>query len=125
MKKSTTQKKGSEKKVKEQTSSGRKVTKKKKDGAFKDPTTVLKPSAQVGSSNTKRMLVYQIERSLAKTDTSRPQLAVLMKTSRAAVNRLLDPNNKSINLQTLERASQALGKKLHIFLYDKESRRVW
>jgi DNA-binding Xre family transcriptional regulator len=71
------------------------------------------------------MLVYQIERSLAKTDTSRPQLAVLMKTSRAAVNRLLDPNNKSINLQTLERASQALGKKLHIFLYDKESRRVW
>mgnify|MGYP006283246037 CR=1 FL=1 len=122
MKKSTTQKKGTKKKSIQHKSSENAAPKNKKDSSFKDPTTILKPSAQVGSSNTKRMLVYQIERSLAKTDTSRAQLAVLMNTSRAAVNRLLDPKNKSINLQTLERASQALGKKLHIFFYDEDSR---
>ena len=64
------------------------------------------------------MVVYQIERALAKSDINRAQLAVLLDTSRAAVNRLLDPKNTSINLQTLERVTQALGKKLHIFFYD-------
>lgn len=99
----------------------KKSTTKKGGKEFKDPTTLLAPSIQVGSGNTKRMLVYQIERALAKTDTSRAQLAVLMKTSRAAVNRLLDPRSSSVNLQTLERVSQVLGKKLHIFLLDEGS----
>ena len=85
---------------------------------FKDPTVMLKHSALVASANTKRMVVYQIERALAKSDINRAQLAVLLDTSRAAVNRLLDPKNTSINLQTLERVTQALGKKLHIFFYD-------
>lgn len=92
--------------------------KRKNNTGFKDPTVTLRPSAQVTSGNTKRMLVYQIERALAKTDVSRAQLAVLMKTSRAAVNRLLDPENTSITLQTVEKVSQVLGKKLHLFLYE-------
>ena len=85
---------------------------------LKDPTVALKPPAQVGLTNTKRMLVYQIERALAKQDINRAQLAVMMKTSRAAVNRLLDPKNNSVNLQTIERVTTILGKKLHLFLYD-------
>jgi transcriptional regulator with XRE-family HTH domain len=39
-----------------------------------------------------------------------------MNTSRSALDRLLDPTNVSITLQTLERAALALGKKLKIEL---------
>jgi antitoxin HicB len=39
-----------------------------------------------------------------------------MKTSRAALDRLLDPSNRSVTLQTLEQAAQALGKRLQISL---------
>jgi len=66
----------------------------------------------------KRMIAHQIERELVRQDISRVQLARLMKTSRAAVNRLLDPNNKSVTLQTLERAAEILGKQLQVFFHD-------
>lgn len=64
----------------------------------------------------KRLVVYQLERELVRQNLSRAQLAVLMNTSRAAINRLLDPTNNSVTLQTLERVSQALGKRIEIFL---------
>jgi hypothetical protein len=37
-----------------------------------------------------------------------------MKTSRAGLERLLDPNNRSVTLLTLERTASVLGKKLRI-----------
>jgi hypothetical protein len=39
-----------------------------------------------------------------------------MKASRSAVERLLDPDNPSVTLLTLERAAKALGKNLRIEL---------
>lgn len=39
-----------------------------------------------------------------------------MNTSRVALDRLLDPNEKGVTLQTLERAAVALGKRLEIRL---------
>ena len=39
-----------------------------------------------------------------------------MKTSRASLDRLLDPANRPVTLGTLERAAQALGKKLTVQL---------
>ena len=39
-----------------------------------------------------------------------------MKTSRAALERLLDPTNTSVTLSTMERAALALGKKLKVEL---------
>ena len=39
-----------------------------------------------------------------------------MKTSRAALDRLLDPRNDSLALRTLARAAEALGKRLHVAL---------
>jgi len=39
-----------------------------------------------------------------------------MKTSRAVLERLLDPENASITLITLERAASAVGKKLKVQL---------
>ncbi|RMG81836.1 MAG: Fis family transcriptional regulator, partial [Chloroflexi bacterium] len=38
------------------------------------------------------------------------------RTSRASLNRLLDPSNPSVTLQTLERAARALGRRIRIEL---------
>jgi hypothetical protein len=49
-------------------------------------------------------------------DLTETELAKCMKTSRAQLDRLLDPNNESVTLGTLTRAAQALGRQLHIEL---------
>jgi len=41
-----------------------------------------------------------------------------MKTSRAALDRLLDADNASVTLQTMARAAAVLGKELSISLKD-------
>lgn len=46
--------------------------------------------------------------------TTKTKMAQMMNTSRATVNRLLNPNNSSLTLSALESATNALGKKLHI-----------
>jgi len=43
-----------------------------------------------------------------------------MKTSRAALDRLLDPGNASVTLQTLSRAAHAVGRNLRIELVFRE-----
>jgi hypothetical protein len=45
-------------------------------------------------------------------------MAVKMHTSRAAVSRLLDPQNTAVTLNTLEQAATALGKRLRILIED-------
>jgi len=45
-------------------------------------------------------------------------MARTMKTSRAALDRLLDPRNGSVTLRTIERAAAAVGKRLRIELVD-------
>jgi DNA-binding Xre family transcriptional regulator len=47
---------------------------------------------------------------------TKTQLAQRMKTSRAQLDRLLDPDNTSITLESLERMALALGKQLRIEL---------
>lgn len=44
------------------------------------------------------------------------KMAKMMKTSRAVVNRLLEPNNYSLTLHTLGNAARVLGKKLSVSL---------
>jgi antitoxin HicB len=39
-----------------------------------------------------------------------------MKTSRTQVNRLLDPTNDKVQLDTIQRAASAIGRKLHLEL---------
>ncbi len=64
----------------------------------------------------KRVISYQIEQEMKRKKLSKTEMANRMKTSRAALERLLDPDNASITLFTLERAASALGKKLKIDL---------
>jgi antitoxin HicB len=65
---------------------------------------------------TKRVIAYQIAQEMERTHISKSDLARRMKTSRPAVERLLDPTNPSVTLSTLERAASAVGKRLKIQL---------
>ncbi|MCL4271214.1 MAG: XRE family transcriptional regulator [Anaerolineales bacterium] len=64
----------------------------------------------------KRVIAYQIAEEMKKKKLSKTEMASRMKTSRAALERLLDPENASITLITLERAASAVGKKLKVQL---------
>ncbi len=64
----------------------------------------------------KRVIAYRIELEMKKAKLSKSEMAVKMRTSRSALDRLLDPSNASVTLQTLERAALALGKHLKIEL---------
>ena len=64
----------------------------------------------------KRVIAFKIAALMKENRMSKSAMAIRMRTSRSSLARLLDPENGSISLQTLERAASALGKKLHIEL---------
>lgn len=64
----------------------------------------------------KRVIAYQVEQFMKEQKLSKTQMSRRMMTSRAALERLLDPDNQSVTLQTLDRAARALGKRLQITL---------
>ena len=64
----------------------------------------------------KRVLAFQIGRLMAEQQLSKAEMARRMNTSRAAVDRLLDPDSESATLTTLEKAAFALGRRLQIAL---------
>lgn len=64
----------------------------------------------------KRALAFQIERLMAEQQVSKAEMARRMNTSRAAIDRLLDPESDSATLTTLEKAAHALGRRLQIAL---------
>ena len=72
--------------------------------------------AEVNAGAAKKLLALQLSQALAENSITKTELASRMRTSRAAVNRLLDPANLALNLQTASRAATALGKKIEIRL---------
>jgi antitoxin HicB len=64
----------------------------------------------------KQALSLQLDRLLKEKEMTKTQMAARMKTSRAAVDRLLDASNSSVTLNTLGKAACALGRKLKIEL---------
>lgn len=72
--------------------------------------------AETEAAAIKRVLAYQIEMEMKRAKLTKSALADKMHTSRSALDRLLDPANVSITLQTLEKAALALGKHLKIEL---------
>jgi DNA-binding Xre family transcriptional regulator len=64
----------------------------------------------------KRVIAFQIAQEMKRRKLTKLEMASRMKTSRAALERLLDPTNPSVTLSTLKRAASALGKKLRVEL---------
>ena len=65
---------------------------------------------------TKRVLAWTIAQTMEERGLSKVEMAKAMRTSRSALDRLLDPEVPSVTLLTIERAARALGKKLSIEL---------
>ena len=60
----------------------------------------------------KRALARQLDDLMKREEISKTELASRMHTSRAQLDRLLDPENESVTLGTLARAAKAVGRNL-------------
>jgi antitoxin HicB len=64
----------------------------------------------------KRVIARQLDALMEEEGLTKTELAKRMKTSRAQLDRLLDPENESVTLGTLTRAAQAVGRQLRMEL---------
>jgi antitoxin HicB len=64
----------------------------------------------------KRVLAFQIKELMESQNLSKAEMARRMQTSRAALERLLDPENRSVTLNTMDKAARSLGKQLRLVL---------
>jgi DNA-binding phage protein len=62
----------------------------------------------------KRVIAIQIARKMSADSLSKSEMARRMRTSRSALDRLLDPSNSAVTLQTLQSAANALGGRLRV-----------
>ena len=62
----------------------------------------------------KRALALKVNDMMKEKRMNKSAMAARMRTSRAAVHRLLDPKNTSVTLATLNRAARSLGCKVKI-----------
>ena len=64
----------------------------------------------------KRVLAWQIAQAMKEQHISKRKMAERMRTSRTQVERLLDPENNSVQLDTIQRAAAIVGRRLVIEL---------
>ena len=62
----------------------------------------------------KRVVALQLQEIIEKEHITKTQLASRMHTSRASVDRLLDPGNASLTMASLGKVAAALGKKVEV-----------
>lgn len=98
----------------------KKIGKKKKTGpigsSFDDFLKEEGIYENVTAQAIKRVLVRQLGELMRREEITKTELALRMKTSRAQLDRLLDPENESVTLGTLARAAQAVGRNLRMEL---------
>ena len=95
------------------------MTKKKKGGIGSSFDDFLKEEGiyeEVTARAIKRVIARQLDALMQEQGISKTKLAKSMKTSRAQLDRLLDPENESVTLGTLTRAAQAVGRNLRMEL---------
>lgn len=60
----------------------------------------------------KRVIAYALEQKMLNENISINRLAKELETSRSAISRILDPENTSITLNTIEKVAKYLGKRI-------------
>ena len=79
---------------------------------------------EVSAIAVKRVIAFQLAEKMSEKNLTKSELARRMDTSRSALDRLLDPENSSVTLQTLQSAAQALGGRLNVELDFENKARV-
>lgn len=67
----------------------------------------------------KRMIAQQIAMQMKAQGVSKTELAARMGTSRAQLDRLLNPTSQNVTIETIARAAEALGHRFHMELVKK------
>ena len=78
----------------------------REEGIFEDDTNYA----------IKRVLAGQVKKAMRDQGITKVEMARRMGTSRAHLNRLLDPNNDKVQLDTVQRAAAAIGRKVRMEL---------
>jgi antitoxin HicB len=71
---------------------------------------------EVSATALKRVLARQVEAAMKEKQFSKAEMARRMRTSRAALDRLLDPEYDAITLSTLRKAASAVGRQIRVEL---------
>jgi antitoxin HicB len=71
---------------------------------------------EVSAAAIKRVLARQVEAAMKEKHFSKAEMARRMHTSRAALDRLLDPDYDAVTLNTLRKAALAVGRELRLEL---------
>lgn len=66
----------------------------------------------------KRVIAWQLSEAMKKGNLSKKAMAERIGTSRSQLDRLLDPENSAVHLQTIAKAARAVGKRLRIEMVD-------
>ncbi|MFZ1939340.1 MAG: helix-turn-helix transcriptional regulator [Terracidiphilus sp.] len=64
----------------------------------------------------KRVLAWQVKKAMVERGISKTEMAKRMGTSRAHLDRFLDPKNDRVQLDTIQRAAAAVGRRVLIHL---------
>jgi DNA-binding Xre family transcriptional regulator len=78
----------------------------KEDGMYEEVHTIA----------IKRVIAWQLAEAMKAKGMTKTEMAKRMNTSRSQLNRLLDPKIEGVELQTLSRAAQILGRNLRLEL---------
>ncbi len=71
---------------------------------------------EVTAGAIKRVLARQVQAAMAQEGLTKTAMARRMQTSRSALNRLLDAENESVTLATLQKAATAIGRQVRVEL---------
>jgi DNA-binding phage protein len=71
-----------------------------------------------------RVLAWQLEQETKRQQKTKQAMAKQLRTSRSQLDRLLDPRNASVTLDTMSRAARALGKRLIVRIADVKPKTV-
>lgn len=66
----------------------------------------------------KRVIAWQLAEAMKASKISKKAMAQRIGTSRSQLDRLLDPENSSVQLQTIAKAARAVGKRLRVEMED-------
>jgi antitoxin HicB len=71
---------------------------------------------EVTAAAIKAVIARQLASEMKKKTITKQRMAELMKTSRAQVDRLLDPDNGGATIESLQRAAKIVGRELRLQL---------
>lgn len=71
----------------------------------------------------KRVLAWQLSQAMREQQKTKQAMAKELRTSRSQLDRLLDPENAAVTLDTMSRAAKALGKRLVVRVEDAKRKR--